>query len=532
MSSFIKNWFGKRSTPIRSKRAKRNHVRPSILALEERSLMAVTAIGLSAGTLSITGSAGADKIYVREVDNLLVVDGGGAFIRAAVQRVEVIALGGDDIIRLDGGPNGPGTSFTGSAKIDLGSGNDTYFGGKSEDIVFGGTGDDTIAGRAGNDYLDGGDGNYKLYGDSGRDQLHGDTGNDDLFGGTSDDELCGGAGADLLFGSEGNDQLDGGTGDDTLTGSQGSDLLADDVGTNTDWNLFELDTRKSTHFAWFDMNVDDSSVRQAARFADSDCLLDRTEMMAIFDAAEDGNSVSTTEVTDLREIVDSAPEVMSTAVRNLSRKVACGDVANAHYQGADLGDLISGSSGTHLQKLVNKWFLGMDHPETAYVYKMASGELFQNGISQTDIDQGAVSDCYFVAALATAAHRSPNTIQNLFIDNGDNTYTVRFFKDDGTADYVTVDRYLPVNASDYFVYANNDSLMKYNNAATNCGSRSPKRPTPRSTNPLGSAKTEPTPIKASPSAGIRRFNKSAASRSPFSAWRSNKISLTPSTPGE
>jgi hypothetical protein len=41
----------------------------------------------------------------------------------------------------------------------------------------------------------------------------------------------------------------------------------------------------------------------------------------------------------------------------------------------------------------------------------------------------------------------------MFIDNHDGTYTVRFFNG-GKADYVTVDRYLPVDASGNFVYAN------------------------------------------------------------------------------
>jgi hypothetical protein len=40
----------------------------------------------------------------------------------------------------------------------------------------------------------------------------------------------------------------------------------------------------------------------------------------------------------------------------------------------------------------------------------------------------------------------------MFTDNGDGTFVVRYFNN-GVADYVTVDRYLPVNAG-RFVYAN------------------------------------------------------------------------------
>ena len=40
----------------------------------------------------------------------------------------------------------------------------------------------------------------------------------------------------------------------------------------------------------------------------------------------------------------------------------------------------------------------------------------------------------------------------MFIDNGDNTFTVRFFNN-GVADYVTVYRFLPTNSSGNLVYA-------------------------------------------------------------------------------
>ena len=41
----------------------------------------------------------------------------------------------------------------------------------------------------------------------------------------------------------------------------------------------------------------------------------------------------------------------------------------------------------------------------------------------------------------------------MFVDNGDGTFTVRFYNK-GVADYVTVDRYLPTNNIGNFVYAN------------------------------------------------------------------------------
>jgi hypothetical protein len=40
--------------------------------------------------------------------------------------------------------------------------------------------------------------------------------------------------------------------------------------------------------------------------------------------------------------------------------------------------------------------------------------------------QGGVGDCCFIAVLGSLATRSPAAIQAMFLDNGDNTWTVRF----------------------------------------------------------------------------------------------------------
>ena len=63
------------------------------------------------------------------------------------------------------------------------------------------------------------------------------------------------------------------------------------------------------------------------------------------------------------------------------------------------------------------------------------------------------SDCYFLAALGEVAEHEPSLLRSMFIDNGDGTYTVRFYHN-GVADYVTVYRYLPVNSDGTFAYAN------------------------------------------------------------------------------
>src|SRR5262249_14471396 len=62
-------------------------------------------------------------------------------------------------------------------------------------------------------------------------------------------------------------------------------------------------------------------------------------------------------------------------------------------------------------------------------------------------------DCYFIASLGEIAYKKPDLIQQMFTDNGDGTYTVRFFNN-GVADYVTVDKYFAADGNGNFVYDN------------------------------------------------------------------------------
>ena len=155
---------------------------------------------------------------------------------------------------------------------------------------------------------------------------------------------------------------------------------------------------------------------------------------------------------------------MADNVRVLASKVVNGSVANVQFQGHVLGNLAAGSSASQLELLIDKHFFGMDHPANLipttndsaarYItYGYASGGLFgtDGAPSLTDIHQGALGDCYFLASLGAVVAQSPSAIGNMFADNGDGTFTVRFFAETngkvGSADYVTVDRWLPIDVS-------------------------------------------------------------------------------------
>lgn len=60
-----------------------------------------------------------------------------------------------------------------------------------------------------------------------------------------------------------------------------------------------------------------------------------------------------------------------------------------------------------------------------------TGPLFIDGPKADDVRQGAIGDCYFPAAMASLAFWKPEAIRDAIKDNGDGTYTVRFFDNSG-----------------------------------------------------------------------------------------------------
>ncbi|MEM7714472.1 MAG: C2 family cysteine protease [Cyanobacteria bacterium P01_A01_bin.68] len=199
---------------------------------------------------------------------------------------------------------------------------------------------------------------------------------------------------------------------------------------------------------WFEQNIQDESIRTLSKSLFSDNNLSRNDMLSIFDDVGNNGIVDATEMNDLRTIIDNASYLgMQDYVRVLSNKVVNGDLANKS------GNLQVGSSNFKLNILIDKWFKGGDRPKTIHTYQYAEGSLFQNGISHDDIKQGYINNCFFLAGLGATLVQSEETIRNMFIDNGDGTFTVRFYNK-GVADYVTVDRYLPTNNIGNLVYAN------------------------------------------------------------------------------
>ena len=175
-------------------------------SLESRKLLAST-WALASGTLTITGTSGADNIYVSTAtgNNMVVYDQGkqvGNLIPIGnVKKIVVNCGAGNDYayigsvgnvpVTLKGGDGNDGLTNADTARGDIygEKGNDNLTGGSAGDYVDGGAGDDGVAGATGNDTLLGGDGVDLLVGGVGNDSMDGGLGADRFRGGTGNDTV-------------------------------------------------------------------------------------------------------------------------------------------------------------------------------------------------------------------------------------------------------------------------------------------------------------------------------------------------------
>ena len=177
------------------------------------------------GTVQLTNDgliAGGDSFLVLETGDAEDIISN----RGTIDGPRISLRGGDDLY------DGAAGRFAGV--LDLGSGNDTAFGGVLNESINGSADNDLADGGGGNDTIDGGIGSDTLYGGEGNDRLVAGLGpgvyNDVLDGGDGDDTMVGDDGADMLFGGIGNDRLTGGIGNDSIDAGDGRDVALGGIG--------------------------------------------------------------------------------------------------------------------------------------------------------------------------------------------------------------------------------------------------------------------------------------------------------------
>ena len=196
------------------------------------------------------------------------------------------------------------------------------------------------------------------------------------------------------------------------------------------------------------INPDDLPFYTGLRLAHSAGPLTRQAMLNLFQLVEQ-QTISADVLDDMRELVTNATYFgMPDYVQNLA-----GKVVNSSVYGFSLH---AGASGTMLMALVGDAFEGdlepaytpayQDDYQGAIRYASITGTLFDptSGVpSVNDVSQGELGDCVLIASLAEVAAQNPKAIENMFIANGDGTWTVRLSTGSGW-DYVTVNNQLPL----------------------------------------------------------------------------------------
>ncbi len=229
--------------------------------------------------------------------------------------------------------------------------------------------------------LSNGAGIEQVRGSAWDDTIKGNARNNRLEGNGGDDALYGRAGSDTLVGGTGRDSLFAGAGADSLVGGSGNDYLVT-VGGGTD----TVDPGTGTDSLWVD--------------------------------AGNGDTLSNTAGDNVHQI---------------------NAFADYHF------NVIFGIVTTSVSKELDGQALADPLPADSYqtdlsLVNFSDRPLFgPNGPQVTDIDQGSVGDCYFLAKLGALAKSNPNFLREMIADLGDGTYAVRFHNESGGEVYVRVD---------------------------------------------------------------------------------------------
>jgi hypothetical protein len=219
-----------------------------------------------------------------------------------------------------------------------------------------------------------------------------------------------------------------------------------------------LEDRALPSADWFSLHLPDPNVASLVRNDWNDHgSVNYNDMLAVYHQVAQSSHLSQNDFTCLKFLANNASILDTPApVAYLEMQVVNHNPANASFEGHALGSLAVGCSTNRLDLLVDKWFLGEDHPAVApsqgTTYVAYSGTLFgTGGPSYADVAQGQAGDCVLLSSLAVTANNDPSLIDGMFTDNANGTWTVRFYVS-GSPVYVTVDNMLPTSPYGYAYY--------------------------------------------------------------------------------
>ena len=222
-------------------------------------------------------------------------------------------------------------------------------------------------------------------------------------------------------------------------------------------------------------DLNSANLKDISNSALDDGVFDYTETLTLLESAA-GGGFSSDDLQDLR-LIYTKDLFDTNYLKTITYNVLYDNPANTYWWGGatklakveSLGNASSGIGDQDVAEgLVRKWFLGQDLPmpisggDTAnpdasagvYEYGTLTGDLFSDGISAVDVNQGQAGTCYLIAAMDSIAYANPEIIENAFIVNPNGTIGVKFHFGDEVI-YTTVNNQIPVTDWGSITYTGN-----------------------------------------------------------------------------